>query len=93
MSEFIFKEHTERDLPHWHPPRATLFVTFRLAGTIPQAVLRLYYAQKKWLQEETKRIVGLKLKDDAPEIAAHEQRLRDFRRQWFVKFEDILHRS
>jgi putative transposase len=28
-----------RFLPHWQPPGATLFVTFRLAGSLPQAVL------------------------------------------------------
>jgi REP element-mobilizing transposase RayT len=53
----------------------------------------LYWAQKKWLEEETKRIIGLKLKTGAPEIEAHDQRLREFRRQWFVKFEDILHKQ
>src|SRR5262249_49682251 len=34
MSEYIYKERTERNLPHFHPPGATLFVTFRLAGTV-----------------------------------------------------------
>jgi REP element-mobilizing transposase RayT len=91
--EDIYKERTERNLPHLHPPDATLFVTFRLAGTIPQAVLRLYRAQKQWLEAETKRIIRLKLKDDAPEIAAHEQRLREFQRKWFAQFEDVLHKE
>ena len=93
MTEYIYKEWTERNLPHIQPPDATLFVTFRLAGTVPQAVLRLYHAQKQWWTEETQRIVGLKLQDDAPERAAHEQRLLEFRRQWFAKFEDILHKE
>lgn len=47
MSEFLYKGRTRRNLPHIHPPGATLFVTFRLAGTVPQAVLRLYHARKK----------------------------------------------
>jgi putative transposase len=33
-------EHfTRRNLPHWYMPAATHFVTFRLAGTLPRAVL------------------------------------------------------
>ncbi len=93
MKQYIYKEHTERNLPHWHPPGATLFVTFRLADTVPKPLLRLYYARKLWLEEETKRLIGLKLKDDSPEIVAHEQRLQDFRREWFMKFERILHKA
>ncbi len=93
MGEYIYKERTERNLPHFHPPNATLFVTFRLAGTVPKPVLRLYYAQKQWWKEETERIIGLKLKDDSPEIDAHEHSLREFHRKWFVKFEDILHKE
>lgn len=29
----------QRHLPHWQPPGATLFVTFRLAGSLPQFVI------------------------------------------------------
>lgn len=93
MTEYIYKERTERNLPHLHPPDTTLFVTFRLAGTVPKPVLRLYHAQKQWWKEETERIIGLKLKDDSPEMEAHEQRFLEFRRKWFVKFEDILHKK
>jgi REP element-mobilizing transposase RayT len=70
-----------------------LFVTFRLAGSVPKPVLRLYRAEKKWLEEETRRIVRLKLEDDSPEMRAHESRFLDFQRGWFVKFEDILHKA
>lgn len=93
MGGYIYKEHTERDLPHFHPPDATLFVTFRLSETIPKPVLRMYRAQKRWWEEETKRIVALKLKDDSPEIKAHELSLREFHRKWFVQFEEILHKQ
>ena len=93
MSEFIYKERTARKLPHFHPPGAILFVTFRLAGTVPRSVLRLYSAQKEWLKNETKRVDRLRLKDDSPEIQAHAGRLREFHREWFVKFEEILHKA
>jgi hypothetical protein len=29
------EEMYRRNLPHWHPPGAALFVTWRLAGTLP----------------------------------------------------------
>lgn len=93
MNEFTYQEYTRRNLPHWHPPGATLFVTFRLAGTVPQGVLRQWKAQKRWLEEETKRIISLRLKDDAPELRAHEKRWREFRREWFARFEDLLHQE
>jgi hypothetical protein len=53
----------------------------------------LYYAKKKWLQEETKRVAALKMKDDSPEMQSHANRLREFHREWFVRFEDILHKA
>lgn len=93
MTEYIYKERTKRNLPHFHPPDTTLFVTFRLADSIPKSVLRLHHAQKQWWEEEAERIIRLKLKDDSPELAAYEQRFQEFRRQWFVKFEDILHKE
>lgn len=91
MDGYVYKERTQGNLPHLHPPGPVLFVTFRLAESIPRFVLRQHQARKKWLQEETKRIAGLKLKDNSPEVQAHEQRLSEFRRQAFIKFEEILH--
>jgi len=38
MLEYRFNYH--RNLPHYQPEQATLFVTFRLTGSIPIAVLR-----------------------------------------------------
>lgn len=34
------KEFYRRRLPHWQPPEATFFVTYRLAGSIPQAEIK-----------------------------------------------------
>lgn len=39
MSQLEYKFFYQRHLPHYQPPGATLFVTFRLAGSIPQAML------------------------------------------------------
>ncbi len=93
MDGYIYKERTQGNLPHLHPPGATLFVTFRLADSIPKHVLRQYQAKKKWLEEETKRINKLKCGDDSQEVCEHEARLLEFRRAWFVKFEEILDRA
>lgn len=93
MAEYIFKGYTERNLPHVHSTDATFFVTFRLAGTIPKQVQRLYHAQKLWLEEETARVSRMNLKDDSPELKAHEQRLREFGQKWFRKYEDVLHKA
>lgn len=38
MSQHNYKASYKRKLPHFQPPGATLFVTCRLAGSIPQAV-------------------------------------------------------
>ncbi|MBO0720534.1 MAG: hypothetical protein J2P41_06920 [Blastocatellia bacterium] len=80
-------------MPHIHSPDATFFVTFRLAGTIPKQVLRLYHAQKHWLDEEAARVIRLGLKEESPELKAHEQKLLEFRRKWFERYEDILHKA
>lgn len=40
MSNYDYRLQYRRNLPHIQPPGATFFVTFRLAGSIPVAVLR-----------------------------------------------------
>ena len=87
LKQFVYKERTERNLPHIHSPRATLFVTFRLNGSSPKPLLRFYRDQKEWLEKETTRIVRLGLEDDSPEMRLDEDRLLDFQRSWFAKFE------
>ncbi len=47
MSDLTFYE---RSLPHWLPPGSTLFLTFRLAGTLPAEVLARY--QTEWIQQD-----------------------------------------
>jgi len=93
MSQFDYQQFYEKHLPHFQPPEATLFVTFRLAGSIPQPVLRQWEVEKRWLAEEAQRISKLKQVDASCETSAHEQRLLQFRRRWFRKFEDLLHQQ
>lgn len=40
MSQYDYKPEYRRNLPHIQPPGATLFVTIRLAGSLPLAVLQ-----------------------------------------------------
>ena len=81
MREFIYKERTRRNLPHLQALRGTYFVTFRLNGTIPKPVLKLYHDQKEWLAAESKRIIRLRLENDSVELRRHENQLIDFQRQ------------
>jgi REP element-mobilizing transposase RayT len=53
MSQYDFKPEYERNLPHIQPPGAILFVTFRLAGSIPKEVLE----QLKMNAEEKVRVI------------------------------------
>jgi putative transposase len=47
MKNLDFKPFYSKRLPHIQPPGATLFVTFRLAGSIPQAVIRELIAERE----------------------------------------------
>jgi hypothetical protein len=42
----LAKTHYSRSLPHLHPPGETLFVTFRLAGSLPIEKLRELRAEQ-----------------------------------------------
>lgn len=87
MNQFTYKQNYRRRLPHIQPPDATLFVTFRLEGSIPKNVLELWRTEKKRLEAEQLRQVAIGKTALNP---MQEQRL-NFQRKWFLKFEDILH--
>ena len=92
MPNLDYKSFSARHRPHIHPADATLFVTFRLAGSIPQAVLRAYKAKKEWLENEMKRRTRKSaMGSQTAELNECLHRLEEFHREWFVKFEDVLH--
>ncbi len=93
MGNLDYKEYSERHRPHIHPPGKTLFVTYRLAGSIPQATLREYRAKKEWIENELKRVRKLAKGNATPELQEWLERVEQFKREWFVKFEDILHQA
>src|SRR5215470_15008033 len=88
MSQFDFKQYYRRGLPHVQPPEATLFVTFRLDGSIPRSVLDEWLREKKLLESERLRreVTG---KPPDPDSEAEQKTV--FQRRWFARFETILH--
>jgi putative transposase len=74
---YEYRQFYRRKLPHIHSPGATLFVTFRLVGSIPKSVLRGWQAERSLL---------------ARKKATAEEDL-EFRRKWFARFEEILDKA
>jgi putative transposase len=87
---YAYKQYRRRNLPHIHSPGAILFVTFRLAGSIPQSVLKEWKAEKIWLEKEIQRVERESAQSSLQEAVNQKARLLDFHRHWFKKFEDIL---
>src|SRR5215467_6570840 len=88
MAQFEFKQHYGRNLPHIQPPGATLFVTFRLAGSIPKSVHEQWLREKRLLESQLLRQEAIRL-PGKPDTDARERLL--FQRRWFGKFEALLH--
>ena len=87
MNPFDYKPFYRRNLPHIQPPGATFFVTFHLAGSLPQSVLRQWRVEKSQLEAEKLRILKLQ---DAVDLASVEQRIFKQKREWFRKIEKTL---
>ena len=56
MSQFDYKLSYRRHLPHIQPPGATLFITFRLAGSIPAEKLQQLLEEKEQIEKRLARI-------------------------------------
>lgn len=83
MSEWPYREFYRRHLPHYQPPGATLFITFRLAGSLPKAVLEELAAEA---QRQERRLEAIA---DEKERAAQAERLA---RHLFGRWDEALHR-
>lgn len=86
-----YKQYYRRKLPHIHSPGAVLFVTFRLAGSIPKTIIEQWKQEKHWLEKDQERIEKL----SESERISHNQKedFLNFQRRWFAKFEDVLHQE
>ena len=74
-----YKQNYRRNLPHLQPAGAFFFLTFRLAGSLPQSVVRQYKREQQWLAHLARK---------NPEL--YDQVKEEFERAWFHKFESIL---
>ncbi|HKO60569.1 MAG TPA: hypothetical protein VJV03_05360 [Pyrinomonadaceae bacterium] len=90
MGRLNYQPVTLRKRPHFQPLGATLFVTFRLAGSIPKAVVRYYNARREWLKDQLRRVEQISA---ATDHATWLTQLETLNRKWFLKCEDILHRE
>jgi len=70
-----------RNLPHVHPPRATFFVTFRLAGSLPQEVVEHLREEQ---QEEERR-----LQERLSGAALRQERYK-LHKKFFGRYDDWL---
>lgn len=93
MGNLDYKQFSERHRPHIHPPDSILFVTYRLAGSIPRATVREYKAKKEWLAGQLRLASNKARKSDTPESKRWLEQVENFNRDWFVKFEDIMHKG
>ena len=83
MSQFDYKQFYTRNRPHIHPPNSILFITFRLAGSVPKAVLNQYKAERIWFEKEVQKTA-----DEERQV-----HLLEFQRRWFRRFEEITDRA
>ena len=81
MSQFTYKNFYRRNLPHIQPEGATLFITFRLANSLPQQVIERLKAEH---EEIEKKLMQIADKDE------REKQLDQARRRFFGKFDDAL---
>ncbi len=79
MGQFDYQPVYRRNLPHFQPPGAAFFVTFRLAGSLPKNVVRQWDRERQWLAHLSET-----------NVTHYDQVKRDFERWWFKKFELVL---
>ena len=93
MGRLDYHPITVRKRPHFQPVGATLFVTFRLAGSIPKAIVRYYKAQSEWLKDQLRRVDGISGETPSADHASWLFQIDKLNREWFLKCEEILHRE
>lgn len=53
--------------------------------------MRDYKARKIWLEKELRRARNVAKDNEASELKSWLKRIENFNRDWFLKFEEILH--
>lgn len=90
MNQFEYRQRYHRNLPHIQPPEATLFVTFRLDGSIPKSALEQWLIEKKGLEMTLLRWAAISPPGTIPNPEEVAKEKLKFHRRWFKKFEDLL---
>lgn len=93
MPQLNYKELTVRRRPHFQPVDATLFVTFRLADSIPKSLVRYYKAKLEWHRAHLRRVDRIAAEDNSAEQQKWLDATEKLYREWFIKTEDLLHRE
>jgi REP element-mobilizing transposase RayT len=93
MGRLEYHGLTVRKRPHFQPLDGTIFVTFRLANSIPKAIVRYYQARREWMTDQLRRIEKISAETPSAEHASWLARLEKLNREWFLKCEEILHRE
>ena len=81
MSQFAYKNFYRRNLPHIQPEGATLFITFRLANSLPKEVIEKLRMEK---EEVEKKIAQMSDNEE------REKQLYLAHRRFFGKWDDAL---
>jgi len=81
MSLLDYRYFYRRNLPHFQPPGATLFVTFRLAGSIPITLLAQWKEEAKYSKQVLATI---------REPKEHTKQIDLELRRWFGKWDNAL---
>ncbi|MEW5956540.1 MAG: transposase [Chloroflexota bacterium] len=81
MNPLEYKPFYERNLPHYQPPGATLFMTFRLAGSIPASI-------QQRLREDAEKIEAMLARIPDPQERARQTYLEQ--RRLFGKWDSAL---
>lgn len=81
MNKLAYKSFYQRNLPHYQPPGSTLFVTFRLANSMPKEALLKLQAERERVKVILSRITD---PQERVERAYREQR------RFFGKWDNVL---
>ena len=81
MSQYDYKPEYKRHLPHIQPPDATLFVTIRLAGSIPKVALERLKIES---EERENAIRQTAVSSQIPSLIYQEQKRQ------FARWDDLL---
>ena len=81
MNQFAYKNYYRRNLPHIQPEGATIFITFRLANSLPKEVIERLKSEHDEAEKKIKQIT------DKVEL---ERLLDQAHRRFFGKWDDAL---